>query len=237
MRTKRSARTYSRCSGVVFVAMAFLWPQSATNLPAQSAKAPANKVPPLDIIVLAGEGGVNVIKAKKTAMPVVEVRDKDRHLVAGLSVTFTAPSSGPRVTFAHGSSFYSTVTDANGRATVSDMRPLGEGSFKISVTASYQGQTATAAIAQTNYLTVAAASSGAGSTTGTAVSTAKGGGTTAAHGISKTLIVVIVAGVAAGAGAAAALGKGGGSSNNSSNNSSSSGTIGGAGPPSIGPPH
>ena len=72
-------------------------------------------------------------------MPVVEVRDQDRHPVAGLSVTFAAPSSGPHVTFANGSSTYSTVTDTNGRATVPTMTPVGQGEFKINVSADLSG--------------------------------------------------------------------------------------------------
>lgn len=240
MRPMRSTRTYSRCSGVVIVAMVFLWQQSAPNLLAQSANPQANKIPALDVIVLEGEGGVNIIKTKKAVMPVVEVRDKERRLVPGLYVTFAAPNSGPRVTFAHGSSTYSTVTDANGRATVSEIRPVGEGAFKINVTATLHGQTASATIAQTNYLTLAAAGVAAGGTeTPPGVPTAAPNrpATTAKHGISKTLIAVIIAGVAAGAGAAVALGKGGGGSSTSSTSTSPSGTIGGASPPTIGAPH
>ena len=236
MRPTRRSKTSWRCTGALLVAGAFLWQQSGPTLLAQSAVPQALKAPRLDVIVLAGDGGVNVVKAKKAVMPVVEVRDQERHTVAGLSVTFTAPTSGPRVTFGHGSSTYSTVTDTNGRATVSTITPLGLGEFKINISASFQGQTATAVISQTNYLTAAAANAGAGvpatpgaATTGTA--------TSASHGVSKTLIAVIIAGVAAGAGAAVALGKGGGSSSTSPPPSSASGTIGGTGSTGIGPPH
>lgn len=236
MRPIRSAKAYSRCSGVVIVAIVFLWQQSVSTLLSQSVNTQANKVPSLHIIVLAGEGGVNIIKAKKAVAPVVEVRDKERHHVAGLYVTFIAPNSGPHVTFAHGSSTYSTVTDANGRATVHDMKPVGQGAFKISVTASFQGQTATTAIAQTNYLTVAAASAGAAAGGGaTPASTATAAGTAnAAHGISKTIIGVVAAGAAAGVVTALAVSKGGGGSKTST---TPTGTVGGVGPPMIGPPH
>jgi len=214
----------------MLVAGAFLFQQSFSTLLAQSAIPQTNKVPRLDVIVLAGDAGVNIVKAKKAVMPVVEVRDQDRHPVAGLSVTFAAPSSGPHVTFANGSSTYSTVTDTNGRATVPTMTPVGQGEFKINVSATFQGQTGTAVISQTNYLTVAAAKPGAGGA-------GSPGATSASHGISKTLIAVIIAGVAAGAGAAVALGKGGGSSSTSPPPSSPTGTIGGTGSSSIGPPH
>ncbi len=230
MRPTRRAKTSWRCTGAMLVAGAFLFQQSFSTLLAQSAIPQTNKVPRLDVIVLAGDAGVNIVKAKKAVMPVVEVRDQDRHPVAGLSVTFAAPSSGPHVTFANGSSTYSTVTDTNGRATVPTMTPVGQGEFKINVSATFQGQTGTAVISQTNYLTVAAAKPGAGGA-------GSPGATSASHGISKTLIAVIIAGVAAGAGAAVALGKGGGSSSTSPPPSSPTGTIGGTGSSSIGPPH
>ena len=156
MRPTRSEKAHVKSSLIVATGVIFLWQQWVSPLVAQSANAQANKVPPLQMLVLAGEDGVNIIKAKKAALPVVEVRDKERRPVAGLYVTFTAPDSGPHVTFAHGSSTYSTVTDPNGRATVNDMKPVGQGAFKINVQTSFQGQTATTAIAQTNYLTVAA---------------------------------------------------------------------------------
>lgn len=236
MRPVRRANTSWRCTGAMIVVGAFLWQQSFSALLAQSPIPQALKVPRLDVIVLAGDGGVNVVKAKKAVMPVVEVRDQERHPVAGLAVIFAAPTSGPHVTFARGSSTYSTVTDTNGRATVPTMTPVGQGEFKINVSATFQGQTATAVISQTNYLTAAAANAGAGGT-GTQGATTTGTATSASHGISKTLIVIIIAGVAAGAGAAAALGKGGGSSSTSSTSSSPTGTIGGTGSSTIGPPH
>jgi hypothetical protein len=219
----------------MIVAGAFLWQQSFSTLLAQSAIPQADKVPRLEVIVLAGDGGVNIVKAKKAVMPVVEVRDKERRPVPGLYVTFVAPASGPHVTFARGSSTYSTVTDTNGRATVPTMTPVGQGEFKITISATFQGQTATAVITQTNYLTVAAASAAAGGAE-TPGATATGAATTASHGIPKALIAVIIVGVAAGAGAAVALGKGG-SSNTSPTPSSPTGTIGGTGSSTIGPPH
>jgi hypothetical protein len=236
MRPFRPARSCSRCFGVMIVAVAFIWQQPFSTLLAQSAIPQADKVPRLDVIVLAGDGGVNIIKAKKAVMPVVEVRDKERRTVPGLAVTFVAPTSGPHVTFADGNSTYSTVTDSNGRATVSAMTPVGQGEFKINVSATYQGQTATAVVSQTNYLTATAANATAGGT-GTPGATTSGATTSASHGISKTLIGVIIAGVAAGAGAAVALGKGGKGSSTSPPPPTSTGTIGGTGSSTIGPPH
>jgi len=236
MRPFRPARTWSPCFGAMIVAVAILWQQSSPALLAQSAIPQADKVPRLDVIVLAGDGGVNIIKTKKAVMPVVEVRDKERRPVPGLSVTFVAPASGPHVTFAHGSSTYSSVTDSNGRATVSVITPVGPGEFKIKVSATFQGETATAVISQTNYLTLAAANASAGGSA-TPGAAATGAPASPPHGVSKTLIGVIIAGVAAGAGAAVALGKGGKGSSTSTTPSSPTGTIGGAGSSTIGPPH
>ena len=237
MRPFRTATTCSRCVGVMIVAVAFLWQQSVPTLLAESAVPQADKVPRLDLTVLAGDGSVNIVKPKKAAMLVVEVRDKERRPVPGLSVTFAAPVSGPHVTFAHGISIYSTVTDTNGRAVVSDITPVGQGEFKISVSVTSQGESATAVISQTNYPTVTAASAAAGGAASPAEATSSAA-KSASHGISKTLIGVIVAGVAAGVGAAVALGKGGGGSSTSlPPPSSPTGTIGGTGSSTIGPPH
>src|SRR5271157_5214354 len=157
MRSVRSGNANSRSLLVVIVAALFLWQQSAPFLLSQTASTPPKNVSELKINVLAGEDGVNIIKAKTAVKPVVEVRDKNNLPVAGVYVAFAAPQSGPHVAFEHGSSTYSTVTDASGRATVHIMKPVGPGHFKINVNASFQGQTATTSIAQTNYLTMAAA--------------------------------------------------------------------------------
>ena len=178
---------------------------------------------PLDlhITVLQGEDGVNILKSKMAVKPVVEVRDKNNLPVADAAVMFTAPDSGPRVTFAHGSNTFVTTTDANGRAVVTTSKPFGTGSFKIRVKVDSHGQVGTASIAQTNYLTVAAAT-----TAGVGAVGAGAGG-----GISTTMIVVIVGVIVGGVvGGLVALDKGG-----SKGPSVPTGTIGGAGTPTIGP--
>jgi hypothetical protein len=175
----------------------------------------------LHITVLQGEDGVNILKSKMAVKPAVEVRDKNNLPVADATVTFLAPESGPRVAFAHGSNSFMTTTDANGRAVVTTSKPVGTGSFKIRVKVDAHGQVGTASIAQTNYVTVAAATTaGAG-----AVGAGAGGG------ISTTMIVVIVGVIVSGVvGGLVALDKGG-----SKGASVPTGTIGGAGAPTIGP--
>jgi hypothetical protein len=187
--------------------------------------APSTDAPELKIIVLQGQDGVNIIKGKTAVKPVVEVRDRNNLPVADATVTFLVPDSGPGVTFAHGSRILTTVTKASGRAAVASMKPVGPGAFKIGVTASFHGQVATAAIAQTNYLTAAAvgaAGAGAGAAAGTA-----------AGGLSGAAIAGIVAGVAA----AVAVGVAVGTSGGSKATPVPTGTIGPGSGPVIGPPH
>jgi hypothetical protein len=173
----------------------------------------------LHITVLEGEDGVNILKSKMAVKPVIEVRDKNNLPVSGVAIVFAAPESGPRVAFAHGSNTFVTTTDANGRAVVSNSKPVGRGSFRIRVQANFHGQTFTASIAQTNYVTAAAATA-AGAGVG-----AGAGAATAGAGISGALIGGIIAGAAA-----VAVGLGVGLTRGSK---TPTGTIGTAGSPSI----
>ncbi len=129
-----------------------------------SLAAKSGKIPPappdsgdLRIIVLEGEDGVNVLKKKTAVRPVVEVRDKNNLPIAGVAVLFFLPRGGARAEFANGAKQFSAVTDANGQAMASTMRPIGKGAFQIQVRATYQGQTASTSISQTNFSTVAQA--------------------------------------------------------------------------------
>ena len=192
MRLNRSRESYSRPSGVVLLVVVFLWQQSVCPSFSQTINTQSTNAPQLKIVVLEGEDGVNIIKKNTAVKPVVEVRDKNNLPVAGVYVTFIAPGSGPHVIFAHGSTTYSTVTNASGRATIHIMKPVGQGAFKINVNASFQGQTATTTIAQTNYPTVADA-------------TASGVSKVPKSGISGVKIGLIVGALAVAAGVAAAV--------------------------------
>src|SRR5262249_24970701 len=109
----------------------------------------------LDIRVIQGEDGINIIKKNSAVKPVVEVRDKNNLPVAGATVVFTLPGSGPSAVFAGGSKSVTLSTNSAGRAAVSRMNPVGTGPFKIDVTATFRGLVATASIAQTNVETAA----------------------------------------------------------------------------------
>ena len=158
---------------------------------------PAQDTPSdLKIVVLEGEDGVNILKKKTAVMPVVEVRDKNNLPVSGATVIFAAPRSGASAVFSNGSRTISVVTDSSGRATVTSMKPVDTGAFKIDVTASEPSHgTAKTTIAQTNVLTAAAAAAAAAGG-----GSAAGAGAAAHHG-------AVVAGVvvAAGVGVASAV--------------------------------
>lgn len=130
----------------------------------------------LRIVVLEGEDSVNII-AQGTAVPtLVEVRDRNDLPVAGASVAFLL--QGGNATLNAGLSQVAVTTNALGQAAVA-VNPISTGAVQLSVNATFQGQTATAAIVQTNYATAAqAAAAGAGTTGGGG----GGGGASAAGG-------------------------------------------------------
>jgi len=151
---------------------------------------PGAQQPPaasLRIVVIEGEGAVNIIQQKTAVAPVIEVRDRNDQPVAGATVNFVVRAG--RATFG-GARTLTVTTNAAGRAAAAGFAPSGTGALQIGATATFQGQTAAAVtIAQTNVMTAAqaAAASSAG---------AGGGG----GGVSGTTV-----GVVGGAAAAAAV--------------------------------
>ena len=160
----------------------------------------------LRIVVIAGEGAVNIIQQKTAVAPIIEVRDRNNLPVAGATVTFSVGGSG--ASFGTGSTL-TVVTNAAGQATAAGLTPTAAGAVQINVTAAMQGQLASAAITQTNFVTAQAAAA-AGSTGGAAGGGAAGGGggasggaagagAGAGGGISATTIGLVGAAVAGGA--------------------------------------
>jgi len=157
----------------------------------------------LKIVVIEGEGAVNIIQQKTAVAPVIEVRDRNDQPVAGATVNFVVRAG--RATFS-GARTMSVTTNAAGRAAAAGFAPSGTGALQIGATATFQGQTAAAVtIAQTNVMTAAeaaaassATASGAGSGGG---GTAAGGGGAGAGGggISATTLGIVGGAVAAGA--------------------------------------
>jgi hypothetical protein len=213
---------------------------------------PGPNVPDLQIVILEGEDGVNVIKKKTAVKPVVQVRDKNKAPgaaiiaggVAGAVVLFVLPEKGATGTFPNGARWAQVTADADGRAVAPEIRPVGKGSFKIEIRASYQGQTVTRSITQTNFATVAQAqkagktpgssthdnlsnesnqqanASQSGASSSSAGSSASAGTAAAAGGHTALIAGVAAAGAAAAGGAAYAVSKNNNSSNSNSNSQS-----------------
>lgn len=120
--------------------------------------APAQEPSSLKILVLEGQDAINNIRQRTARDPIVEVQDENNKPVAGAIVTFVLPDRGASGTFANGARSLSVTTDAQGRAVATGLRPNNvEGAYEIRVSASHQGQLASASIAQSNALGVAAA--------------------------------------------------------------------------------
>jgi hypothetical protein len=158
----------------------------------------AQDAPKLNLVVVEGEGAINNIRQRTAREPIVQVEDENRRPIAGAVVVFTLPGQGAGGTFANGARMLSVVTDNQGRAVARGLRPNNvQGQYQIRVNASFNGQTATTTIAQTNALAAGAA-----------------GAAGAAAGISAKLIAIVaVAGAAVAGGVVAATHGGGGGSN------------------------
>ena len=141
----------------------------------------------LRITIIEGEGAINNVRQRVNREPIVQVEDENRRPIAGASVVFFLPDQGPSGTFLNGSRTLTVTTDAQGRASAVGMRPSAQaGQMQIRVTASFQGQTASAVITQSNVVGAAAA-----------------GGLTAT---TKLLILLGIAGGAVAGGVVAATG-------------------------------
>ena len=146
---------------------------------AQAAAAPPR------IEIVEGDGAINNIRLHRAKEPVVRVVDSAGQPLPNVAVTFLLPETGASGMFAAGLTSLTAMTDATGQAVGRGLRPNNlAGQFQIRVTTSYQGETATATVTQTNAEPVQAG------------------------GSSKTILIVALLGGAAAAGAAVALSKG-----------------------------
>ena len=157
---------------VAIAAWALLRPAASS---AQVAQAPV-----LRIVVLEGEDGVNIIE-RGTAVPtLVEVRDRNDLPVSGASVVFLLGEGGT-ATLNAGLQQVSLTTNALGQAAVT-VNPVASGAVELSVSATFGGETVTAAIVQTNYATAAEAAAAGASAPAAGGGGAAGGATVAAAG-------------------------------------------------------
>lgn len=125
-------------------------------LPAQEAAAPK-----LNIVVIRGDGAINNIKSRTAREMIVEVRDENNKPVAGASVAFLLPDSGPGVVSSNGSRMVSSMTDANGRAAARGLKPNGQsGNYNVQVRANFQQSFGQVVVAQSNVIAAGAAISG-----------------------------------------------------------------------------
>jgi len=203
----------------------FQWPL----LIAQESGGPARlqSAAKLNIAVIAGSNAANLVKETAATQSIVEVRDVYNHPVPGAVVNFTSPEIGPSVLFPNGERTFSVVAEANGRATVQEMEPVGTGPFELRVTAESDGQFVSVQIPQTNYLSRADAMKARAEIANLSMAEPA-----ERRGISHRAVVGIMVGVAAAAAAGALVAARGGGSKSSSQ----AGGIG-AGTPTVGAPH
>jgi hypothetical protein len=123
--------------------------------------------PALMITVVEGDGAINNIRQRTARDPIVQVEDQNRRPVAGAVVVFMLPEQGASGTFVGGVKTVTVLSDEQGRATARGLQPNNvAGRVEIRITASFEGQTATASIAQTNVLAGAAAGAAGAASTG-----------------------------------------------------------------------
>jgi hypothetical protein len=132
-----------RLLGVTLIASVALCAQQ------QGARQDNNGSDDLQIVVIQGEDGANIVQDGTFAESIVEVRDRNNlPIVGGAIVTtgvvwFAATHTGGATpgAFANGSNTITITADTNGRAVISGFRPSGNGQVNIQVQASYQGHT------------------------------------------------------------------------------------------------
>lgn len=204
-------------------------PDSPPQQPAAKGEQTVVQVPlpgesDLEITVVEGEDGSNVVGKTSSSRPLVAVHDAKKQPVEGAVVTFIAPADGPSVVFGNGLRSATVLTDSDGKAQVPRMKAVNTGSFKLQVSASFHGQIVNAAISQTNY------EAGNAPPADKSKGPAKNKG-----GLSGGMLAVIIGG-----GAAAAIGIGLGlghkGSSSTASTTSTSATIGAPGTPTAGPP-
>jgi hypothetical protein len=180
----------------------------------------------LKIKVIEGENAQHNIRRKAVSATLVEVRDLNNHLVPGARVQFELPALGPGGHFADGSRTLTVIADPQGRAAMSGFVPNDQqGQFRIVISASDAGRTASIGISQTNVLFSAPAGGQA------AVPSKRSGPGT------KLLLLLVIGAAAAAGGIAAAKGGGGGSSTTAASSTTPAPTTVSIGSISVGAPH
>jgi hypothetical protein len=109
----------------------------------------------LRIVIVAGDGGVNVIAKnhRPSRQLIIRVVNEAGRPVRGATVFFQMPPANDPGGTIGGQSAVSSVTDSAGLAETAFRPNQHPGRFEVQVGASYQGQSAYAAIAQINVQT------------------------------------------------------------------------------------
>jgi hypothetical protein len=211
--------TQKLSAGVARVLLCLLVSEAAplsANQDTPGAQAAEAVVGGLNLVIVEGDGAVNNLKARTAREAIVQVEDSNHKPVAGALVTFTASGAGPTGVFGNGSRVLTLLTNSKGQAVMQGLKTNHvAGALKINVTASFHGQTATAAITQTNAAAAAGTSAAAG-------------------GLLSVKAIAIIAGIGAAAigGIVAGLAQGG-----SSSAKTNQGTTISPGAVTIGTPH
>ncbi|HZT32332.1 MAG TPA: hypothetical protein VFA33_20760 [Bryobacteraceae bacterium] len=97
---------------------------------------PAERPQQLHITIVESEGAINNIRQRTARESIVRVEDENHKPVAGATVLFLTPDSGPGGVF-QGTRSLTVMTDPQGRAVARGFRPnRATGKFQIKVTAS-----------------------------------------------------------------------------------------------------
>lgn len=105
----------------------------------------------LKIVVVEGANAKNVTQEIPLTPLAVRVQAGNNEPVAGATVLFTSPESGPGGEFANDSRNFSVTTNEEGLATARGFHPNSiTGNYAIGVRATWRGETATASISQKN---------------------------------------------------------------------------------------
>ena len=125
---------------------------------AASQQAPAG----LNIVIVEGDGAINNIRQRTAREPIVQVVDENNNPVAGATVAFLLPGSGPGASFPGGASALTVTTDQKGMAVAKGLLHNSQaGKFQIQVNASFKDLSASTNINQSNAaLTTAGSSAG-----------------------------------------------------------------------------
>ena len=105
----------------------------------------------LKVIIVEGAGSRNVVQQIASRPLTVRVDDSANRPVAGVTVVFTSPQTGPSGDFDNESRTVTRTTGPDGLASSGAFHPNGlKGQYQVRVVAQYQGEMATTQIPQTN---------------------------------------------------------------------------------------